>query len=308
MKRKFLPIIMILVLLIGLPVQASAARPDMDEGLKYLNIGDSIAVGLSADPGMSYFELYAAYLEDSFGLDGNWPYPGAGGAYNAGVEGLDSMELLKGLQDSPQLKGLVMQADVITISIGGNNMLTPVIGAVAELYDVDPLDYDTSEEFMQALLYTIGYQGEMSWNIKLAAFTESALSSEPGSLGWMLEARTAQFLSDWPDILDEIENINPDAQIIAMTLYNPIEKDDNKALYDRYEELVRPMNMAMMRTQNRVTLARVEKASSKEADAVAFKLTWTNQMPPVLIDPHPTTLGHGIIFDALMKTRNPRSF
>ena len=105
--------------------------------------------------------------------------------------------------------------------------------------------------------------------------------------------------------------LNPDAQIIAMTLYNPIEKADNEALFNRYEALVRPMNMAMRMTQNRAALANVANAFRKEPDAVAFRLTWVDagmMMPPVLIDPHPTTLGHQLIFEELMKGRNPRSF
>ncbi|WP_422484996.1 GDSL-type esterase/lipase family protein [Gudongella sp. DL1XJH-153] len=308
MKKKLLPIIMILVLLIAIPVQAFAKMPEVDMQLRYLNIGDSIAYGLSAAPGLSYFERYAKYLEDNYGLDENWPYPEAGGAVNAGVEGLDSMELLEALQENTQLKGLVMQADVITISIGGNNLLTPVIGAVAELYEVDPSSYPSSGAFIQALLGEIGAEGEMAWNMRLAAFTASALSSDPGTLGYALEARTEQFLSDWPAILDEIEELNPDAHIIAMTLYNPIEEEDNLDLYHRYEELVRPMNKAIMKTQNRAMVAKVEKSFAKEPDAVAFKLTWTDGYPPVLIDPHPTTMGHGIIFEELMKGRSPRSF
>ncbi|MCR3955651.1 MAG: GDSL-type esterase/lipase family protein [Gudongella sp.] len=294
MNRKLLPIIMVLVLLIAIPVQAFGEVPEGDMELKYLNIGDSIAVGLSATPGMSYFDLYAGYLEDNYGLVS---------AMNLSAEGLDSMELLDILRYTDELDYFIANADVITISIGGNNLLTPVIGAVAELYQVDPSSYPSSGAFIQALLGKIGAEGEMAWNMRLAAFTTSALSSYPGTLGYMLEARTEQFLSDWPEILDEIEELNPDAHIIAMTLYNPIEEDDNKELYDRYEELVRPMNKAMMRTQNRVTLAKVNKAFDKESDAVDFRLTW---FP--LIDPHPTTLGHGIIFEELMKGRSPRSF
>ena len=95
-----------------------------------------------------------------------------------------------------------------------------------------------------------------------------------------------------------------------MTLYNPIEKEDNEALFERYEALVRPMNMAMRMTQNRAMLANVANAFRKEPDAVAFRLTWDADMmmPPVLIDPHPTTIGHQLIFEELVKVRNPRAF
>ena len=314
MRKRLLTLALMLMLMLTLiPAQAFAAKPEQDPGLKYLNIGDSIAYGLSADPGLSYFGLFAQYLgSERFGLDLNWPMTMAGGAVNLGLPGLDSMELLKALKGEypmtdphyllqDQLLALIPQAEVITLSIGGNNLLTPVIETTFGLYGA------TSEAQLMAMIMG---QGKAVWETKMALFTSLALSSEPGTLGSMLEARTAQFLLDWPAILDRFEALNPNAKIIAMTLYNPIEKADNEALFNRYEALVRPMNMAMMRTQNRAMLANVANAFRKEPDAVAFRLTWVDagmSLPPVLIDPHPTTLGHQLIFEALMKVRNPRS-
>ena len=45
------------------PGLSLAEKRDQELGLNYLNIGDSIAYGLSADPGHSYFDLYSDYLE-----------------------------------------------------------------------------------------------------------------------------------------------------------------------------------------------------------------------------------------------------
>jgi len=318
MKKRLLTVLMILILLVTMmPMQAFAEKPDAEAGLKYLNIGDSIAAGLSALPD-DYFAHYAGYLGEEMlyrayngpGMLPNLPNPmmWTDGAVNLGFPGLDSMELLEQLEATTPnaLQLFVAQADVITISIGGNNLLTPVITSVFQMYGLMPGIHNEVE-----LMVAITGYGENVWNANLDLFTMSALSSEPGSLGWWLETRTAQFLEDWPAILDKIEDLNPDAQIIAMTLYNPIEKADNEALFNRYEELVRPMNMAMRMTQNRAALANVANAFRKEPDAVAFRLTWMDagmMMPPVLIDPHPTTLGHQLIFEELMKVRNPMSF
>lgn len=308
MNKKLISLILIFIMAFVLPIQALAA-PDVEPELKYLNIGDSIAYGLSAAPGYSYYSLYSEYLENGkFGFTGS---------ENLGLPGLDSMELRKALYGEfdmtdpihyalqMQLLAKIPEADVISISIGGNNLLTPVIASTFALYP----DYASfpGSSVEEQLMHAIAYYGETVWNAKLAAFTASAMSSEPPSLGWALETRTAQFREDWPAILDRIEYLNPHAKIIAMTLYNPIDESDNKVLYDRYEELVKPMNKVMMKTQNRVMLANVAKAFSKEPDAVAFKLTWGG-MIPVLVDPHPTTFGHSITFNELLKTRNPMSF
>ena len=198
------------------------------------------------------------------------------------MPGLDSMELLGWLEiEQPTaFKADIASADVITISIGGNNLLTPVIASTFGMHGLNPVT-----NTMHDLITAIYTGGESSWNLRLGQFTTSAISSEPMTSGYALEMRTAQFLEEWPAILDEIEELNPDAQIIAMTLHNPLVEEDNEALFNRYEELVRPMNKAMKRTQSRATLVDVAKAFSKELDAVAFKLTWTAEMPPVMVDP-----------------------
>ncbi|TJX15822.1 hypothetical protein E9840_01260 [Tissierella creatinini] len=303
MKTKLRIIALILVLVLLSPIYSFAGEQDIE--LKYLNIGDSIAYGLSADPrdSTSYFPLYEDYLHENFGFEKP--------AVNLGNLGIDSTELLKALKKeySPtdgityiwqnNLLAQIPEADVITISIGGNNLLTPVIASVFEIYGAT-----TEEEFMGKVVYA----GKDIWNLNLNGFVASALSSEYPNLGTFLESGTQQFLSDWPAILDEIEDLNSDAHIIALTLYNPIEKEDNEALYYRFEELLKPMNMAMKKTQNRAKLADVAKSFKKESDAIDFRLKWMDGMPPVWLDPHPTTLGHEIIFNEITKVRNPNSF
>lgn len=311
MKKRLLTVLMILMLLFNMmPMQAFAEKPEAEAGLKYLNIGDSIAAGLSALPN-DYFAQYAEYLGETELLrvyPGPFiPGPWSEGAVNLGVPGLDSMELLYELEMAGPtvLKSYIFDADIISISIGGNNLLTPVIGSVFMMYGLAPTA--SMEELMDAIV-SAGKDGPFGWDVRLAAFTASALSSVPTTLGSTLEDRTAQFLLDWPAILDEIEEINPDAQIIAMTLYNPIEKEDNELLFNRYKALVSPMNMAIRNSEDRIMIADVEKSFDNKPDAVDFRLTWMDEMPPVLIDPHPTTLGHELIFKAIKKLGNPESF
>ncbi len=318
MKKRLLTVLMILMLLFTMmPMQAFAEKPEAEAGLKYLNIGDSIAAGLSALPN-DYFAQYAGYLGEEIlyrayngsGMPPELPNPmmWADGAVNLGFPGLDSMELLEQLEaTSPNaLQLFVAQADVITISIGGNNLLTPVIASVFQMYGLIPGVDDEAD--LMAKIMSYGEYSDDVWNANLQAFVMYALSSDYPSLGWWLETRTAQFLEDWPAILDKIEALNPDAHIIAMTLYNPIEKEDNELLFNRYEALVSPMNMAIRNSEDRIIIADVEKAFDNKPDAVDFRLTWMDEMPTVLIDPHPTTLGHNLIFKSIKKLGNPESF
>ncbi|MZQ99070.1 MAG: hypothetical protein GT601_15505, partial [Acidaminobacter sp.] len=111
------------------------------------------------------------------------PYMWTDGAVNLGFPGLDSMELREQLEStSPNaLRIFIEQADVITISVGGNNLLTPVIESTFALYpDFNSYPGTTYEE---KLMSAIVYYGETVWNMKLDAFAASALSSVPTTLG-----------------------------------------------------------------------------------------------------------------------------
>jgi len=313
----------LMLLFTMMPMQAFAEKPEAEAGLKYLNIGDSIAAGLSALPD-DYFALYAGYLgEDTLFRFYTPipelqmpPYTWSEGAINLGFPGLDSMELLKALRGEIipsmtdplyalqlQMLNLIPQADIITISIGGNNLLTPVIATVFGMYGLTPGLNDEED-----LLHLVNLAGEDVWNQNLQIFESSVLYSTPSPLGIVMQTRSTQFISDWTDILEKIEDLNSDAQIIAMTLYNPIEKEDHEALFERYEALVGPMNMAIKDSGDDVLVADVAEKFMKKPDAVAFRLTWLDEMPRVLVDPHPTTLGHKLIFKEIKKLGNPMSF
>lgn len=154
-------------------------------------------------------------------------------------------------------------------------------------------------------LFSVAYaqpDGPATYAAMLEGFRTSALS---GSLGADLVAGSAQFVTEWPLILDRIYELNPDAKVIALTLYNPVNILEDQDLYMMYEQLIAPMNQALRQNQsNRCGLANVYDAFLSEPDAVRFNMSPVDFYP----DPHPTILGHQIISQALMESRNPNSF
>ncbi len=318
MYKKFIPFLLIVTLIAMMPFQVFAAKPEKDMNLRYLNLGDSIAYGLSAvdqtPPAPGYFELYAGYLGgNKFGLDENWPYQTAGGAVNLGIPGMDSDELLAALNGTVIInpatsqpipfENLVASSDIITVSIGGNNLLTPVIENVKALFGIQPGVEVTVPQLVAMFTAAYGQAGgPEAYEAMLNVFKTSALS---GPLGVELVTGSAQFVTEWPMILDRIYQLNPDVKVIALTLYNPVNYLEDQDLYMMYEQLIAPMNQALRQNQsNRCGLANVYDVFLAEPDAVRFNLSPIDFYP----DPHPTIMGHQIISQALMESRNPNSF
>lgn len=106
--RKF-----ILALLLLLPVLASAALPPVDARVRYMALGDSLAAGYKAMPAIKGY-AYQLYLTEVFGLLTETVFD------NASVPGATSDDLLN--FQLPQVQRF--RPNVVTISIGGNDMLS----------------------------------------------------------------------------------------------------------------------------------------------------------------------------------------
>ena len=243
--RKILAVLLVLMLVmsvtgltfarpaVGPPDHAASGRQNIDS-LTYLNLGDSIAYGMSSDPGSSYYDLYYEYLEDF----------GAVSLENVfSVPGITSWELLGGLLCDENLQAAVSGADVITVSIGGNNLMRGMIGALFLEYDLNP-----EEENMEKLMEEIIDGGELKWYMITAGLTEMLQDPAPDCSLWM---GSNQFVEDWPMILGAIHTINPNAHVIALTIYNPIDKDEAPVFQDLIEEILEPMNQVIRENQGR---------------------------------------------------------
>jgi len=86
-----------------------------EKKIHYLAIGDSLTVGVGAPPGFGFVNQYQRLLEESLGKE----------VYlvNLGENGITSGELLQLLIDDADICALVSKADIITLSVGGNDLL-----------------------------------------------------------------------------------------------------------------------------------------------------------------------------------------
>ncbi len=282
MLKKGLVVLLTLALLGVAPLSALGAGPDPGGFPVYLNLGDSIAVGLSADPGQSYFDRYARTMKP-------------GPALNISREGLTT-GLMGGALLDPGTQGAIGAADVITISIGGNNLLSPVIVGAFGAYGLTYGDADLDD-----LMMAIALGGEDVWNANVAGLTWSAVE---GDLAGALELGKNAFLADWPVIIGGIRGLNPDARIMVLNLYNPVDPLENPALFAVMQGHIDQMNGALAGAAAVAgyQVADVQGAFGMEPGAVDFSLVWET----LSLDPHPTTLGHELIFRELMDLTGPR--
>lgn len=81
----------------------------------YTAIGDSLTVGFGAMPGNGFVPVYRGMAERRIGEFVSYE--------NRGINGLTSSELYENIMRSPQLRHSLKEAQIITISIGGNDLI-----------------------------------------------------------------------------------------------------------------------------------------------------------------------------------------
>ncbi len=150
------------------PVTATVTvkeAPVVPDTIHYVALGDSLATGsTSRGTTTSYVHGFRSFLEAEYGVEVTLE--------NLAADGDDSTDLLAWLDDET-FAYKVSQAHIITLSIGGNNIMHAGRNSFSDI------DEDAAEE------------------------------------------GTGRFEEEYALIIARIRDLNPDAQIISMTLYNP---------------------------------------------------------------------------------------
>ncbi|MGD9475483.1 MAG: SGNH/GDSL hydrolase family protein, partial [Eubacteriaceae bacterium] len=106
-----------------------------------------------------------------------------------------------------------------------------------------------------------------------------------------LIAGATQFGTDFPQIIAAVRTMAPEANIYVATLYNPLSTTD--PLYSVFEPIIEQMNAIISTPNTGYLVADVYSAfNSYEGTEALVNFNWTMGQ----IDPHPTTLGHALIY------------
>ncbi|MBU4438931.1 MAG: GDSL-type esterase/lipase family protein [Acetobacterium sp.] len=237
----------------------------------YTALGDSIAYGMSATPGSGYVNLFYDNLK---GISGNEDLS----LVNLGIPGYASAQLLNQVQNDPATIAALGKAKVITVSVGGNNILAPVIVTLAAAFQLDP----ASPTFPTDLATALAQPG-----------AQDIITAALPTIQTNVTASVTTFGTDWPQIVATIKTLAPQADIYVTTLYDPISTQD--PLFAVFDPAIQTVNAAI----------KTPGAGYKVADVYTAFATYQGSEPLVNfnwyignLDPHPTTAGHELIYQS----------
>ncbi|OXS78332.1 SGNH/GDSL hydrolase family protein [Domibacillus enclensis] len=153
-------------------------RSNEKQTLKHVAIGDSVITGFGVHPKENLVKTFSENLEASIQKDVQFQ--------NEGINEITSSELNE-LVQSGRFDKQIMQADIVTLNVGGN----------------DILQLGFEEGFYEAI---------QSFDSLQSAFNQNLT-----------------------DIMERVHELNPEATVLLLELYNPLDKDfELYSLADRF--------------------------------------------------------------------------
>lgn len=279
-----------LLLILGLITTSAVFAVSDKEQTNVVALGDSIAVGLSATDDYGYVNLYFEDLNES---------DKALKLRNRASSGEMSGDLLESMRHDQHINNKIKKAKIITISIGANDLLGPLVDHVylflSEEYHLDMNADDFDEQLIMAIA------SDPAWEYDTLP---RLLASVPDLTGKVVE-----FNNNLNEIMTLIrgngdqEGLNPDAQIYMLNLYNPLPVEwmahpAYGLIYNEFDNLILMMNYAIAMRSMEYGFDVIDVYSSFRVDEDAVKfLDQSILLNQSYFDPHPTDEGHSIIFE-----------
>ena len=291
MKRKFLAILLSLAMLFTLlpPGAALAASPS------YVALGDSITTGygLSADNNVETNKSlsFAAQVatNNNFALN------------NLAEDGETSASLLDKLtksddSDYETVTEAVKSADVITITIGGNDLMDALYEYLAASYNTTHPDAPTTAKQIKEML--TGQGGEVDFltlTSLIAPLTKFPTSSE-------FTTALNRFSTNLSSIVSQIKSLNANVRIVVATQYNPYSHLSNPTIdsvVTAFNNGIQQLNEKIS-SQTDIKVADVYTAFSNQNTSnnplcnATFTMNGFN-LEEINLDFHPNAEGHKVI-------------
>ncbi len=260
-----------------LPASAQA------EALRVVSLGDSIARGYGCEPEQAYGSLLADSLRER--------YAGKGIAVsfeNLGVDGQASGELLESVQSGPAGTAAA-EADILTVSMGGNDLLQYLSLNLNETLGAAPVSSTPGQDFLRRLQRE-GWQALGDLAVRLMQ------KAQDGSFAAGLSQAAAAYRENMLRLLAAIYGQNPDVLLVLTTIPNPAA---GTWMAETADGLLREFNKEI-RTgfgDGRVLVADCAAAFAEYEGQEALSFTCLDWRRPVAwsADPHPTPAGHRLM-------------
>lgn len=255
----------------------------------YVVFGDSIAAGYGLDgysntretpPSGSYQSLVGNFLKTT--------------PVNYAVTGDDSDDLI-GILGSGKADKALSEADVITISIGSNDLLKPFTAIVQEtlgLTDENGNTVTSIEDYYQQ-----AGTASLPELLAMAGRLSDALEDND-----VLHGKAQEFSGKFGEIIKTLKEKAPQAGIYVTNIYNPYK--DVTALGNIAESYIQEINKAFDAESDDYTLIDVYSLfKSENLTNVKFNLS---DLSDINLDPHPSAEGHKKIASAITDALNKK--
>ena len=282
-KKKYLSLLPLAVFAIIVTIMIfsiSGIADKTKEATKYLAFGDSIAAGYGLE---GYNDIQKTVPSDSYqAIVGQFLNTAS---INYAVTGDDSEDLLK-LLVSGNADDDLNEADVITLSIGSNDLLGPLLDIVKETYGIsDGVGGDTGyaslEEYFESL--------DMGSILKLLDVTKGLADKLKDNE--VLHKKAQEFSDQFENIIELLKDKAPNAEIYVTNIYNPFREVN--VLGEMAETYIQEINQAFKDDSDKYMLIDVYTAFSKGNFVnVRFDLS---DIKNINLDPHPSKEGHAVI-------------
>lgn len=246
--------------------------------INYVALGDSIAAGYGlAEDESSYVDLISEDLGAS--------------TTNLAVNGMTSTELLQMLL-SGEHDDVISQADIITISIGSNDLLKPFISRVTNAFGIEDTN-DINNSVISEL--TKKYKDDPFLLIPIIAELNNQIVDNEE----LYEVCKNFEYNIFPQIISNIKAKNHDAQIIVNNIYNPYYNVSIYGMYDLgeiAESYIERINMAFS-VSPKYSYVNIHDLFMEEGLTNSNIDFW--KLDTLNFDPHPNKDGHMMIFSAV---------
>lgn len=295
-KRILATLLCLCMVLCMIPLTASAAEAEPETPKVYVALGDSIPAGVGlAETETAFPKLLAD--SNSFALE------------NLAASGETSTTLLAKLAD-PETVAKLAAADVITLTVGGNDLMDALYTYLANQYNADKEEEaQLTKEEIQAKLQA-GDPELLAFAVTVAADFAESTEATAALLG---------YTENLAKIVGVIQIANSDVTLLVTNQYNPYTylaeqaanlpvADSLKAVASTFEEGVAGLNwvISYAAAQMKYTVVDVYSAfAAAEKNPCNASIDATAK---VNLDFHPNAYGHSLIAKVLDETINPLPF
>jgi len=297
MKKRIISLLLVLCLAVGMLCTAAFA----DSKPLYVALGDSIAAGyalegfqpVSGQSGNLAFTVPAGCFANLIAADKGYR------VQNLAVSGDDTTKLLERMQ-TKQYSDPLKQADIITLTIGSNDILAKALDLVMAKYLPGKTDH--------GIMATPGKGALLDGSLTEMMATLQSVNDYLNSkeVTDVLDASVKTFQTNWDTIIDTLKTWNPDATIIVTNYFNPYKildlnfgtlKLNVGTLGQKYIDQLNAYITGNSRNGKSYTLVDVTKTTTNvkidtNALVASYLGTAVDLTKAVNLDPHPDAAGH----------------